>query len=164
MAGVQLARNGKLKKALKYFYQAEDLDPNNKYILQDISLASYHLGKYKASLEYADKVLLLSAYDYATLLRKAFIYQNLDDYENSIHSYSTVLKYKPDDHVALANIAKIEFENKNYKESMAYVDRFEAEVGMMVSSDLNEQDRGNLTQMKNATSFIKGVMEEILRK
>ena len=162
MAGVDLANKGNIEGALKYFFDAEKLDPKNKAILRDISFANYQLGKFSTSLEYAEKILLLSEYDYFALMRKAFIYQDIGDYEKSVAAFGEVLRYSPDDYVALANIAQLEFDNKKYEKSMGYIERFEKSVLNIFSNELREQDRYELRNMKNGMAFIKNVIKQKL--
>lgn len=160
MKGVELANRGDIRKALKYFYDAEKTDPKNKTLLRDISLANYQLGKLSTSFEYAEKILLLSEYDYFALMRKAFIYRDVGEADKSIDAFSRVIQYKPDDYIALSNIAQLEFDRKKYKKSFKYIKLFEEAVTDTSPCELMENEKYELKKNKDAMGFIKNVIND----
>lgn len=83
------------EEAIKYYTEAINLDPNNHILFSNRSAAFAKTGKYKESLDDAEKTINLKSDWPKGYSRKGAALELLNKYDEAIKTYEEGLKYDP---------------------------------------------------------------------
>ena len=94
--GHVLSQSGNHKKAIEYFKKALSLE-QNPYLLTDLGIASYYLGKYKEATNYLNRALNKNSKDDDALCYKGLLLEKRGEYKKAMKLFNKSIKY--DDNV-----------------------------------------------------------------
>ncbi len=105
--GFEALQNGEFAKAISFFDQVLEIDPNYVPALNNKGSALRILGMYEEAIIYFDKALEIDPNYVNALSNKGVALYDLGKYEEAIVSYDKVLEIEPDNVKALNNKNKL---------------------------------------------------------
>lgn len=107
--------------AINFYQKALDLDNNNHYLYNKLSLMHYYLNNSDSSIYYCNKTLKLFPNDTVALYQKGHTYLDLSDFTNSLENFNKAFEItlRSNPHAAF-NIGKSYFGLGNIEKAIEY--------------------------------------------
>jgi tetratricopeptide (TPR) repeat protein len=110
--GVSHRLLGDFQKSLEVFQIANELYPNDTYILNELAYCNYSLGYYYMALEYYNQVIKIDSSNIEALYWKGYTLLELAEYDKAIESTDALLKLGYKD-AEVYNLKGLVFLNQN---------------------------------------------------
>jgi tetratricopeptide (TPR) repeat protein len=121
-AGLEFFRKGEYPRAIEYFKQAVELNPNSEIGHLNLGMSYFKLGSYETSIEALQTALQLNPKSSASQLFMGLSYLGLGKYSESIPYFENTKKLNPGfEQTALFNIAQAHQKMGNTVESNQYL-------------------------------------------
>ena len=121
--GFEALQNGEFAKAISFFDQVLEIDPNYVPALNNKGSALRILGMYEEAIVYFDKALEIDPNDVKALYNKGNALSDLEKYEEAIVSYDKALEIDPNDVKALYNKGLALYYLEKYEEAIVSYDK-----------------------------------------
>ncbi|WP_419658669.1 tetratricopeptide repeat domain protein [Desulfosarcina variabilis str. Montpellier] len=160
ITGAKAAKDEKYEQALKYFYKAEEIRPEDENAIRFIGQTLYHLEKPEEAIAYFNKLKDINPYEYRAYAHLGMIYRNLFEYKKSIEYFEKTLELKNNDKSAIANLADIHFKLKEFSASYKYILLFEKIINKENILLLPQQERIKIKKATEKFSHYKSVIKK----
>ncbi len=121
--GFEASQNGEFAKAISFFDQVLEIDPNYVPALNNKGSALRILGMYEEAIVYFDKALEIDPNDVKALYNKGNALSDLEKYEEAIVSYDKALEIEPNHVKALYNKGNALYDLEKYEEAIVSYDK-----------------------------------------
>jgi tetratricopeptide (TPR) repeat protein len=151
----------KYDEAYNYLTRAKKLDDLNDWIYYELGYALKHLNKISEAIVSYKKALELSPDYYLASLDLANIYYDTDDYANALQYYAVYLQDENADNFYYYRAAWCANDLSQFKDALAYIDKYEPEESADKSKKLVEKGFANymLANYVDALSDLKAAVK-----
>lgn len=112
--GIKHGKKGNYEKALTFFSQALEINPQNYNALYYSGYSYENLENFKKAIEFYIKTLE-SKETGSTLYRRGYCYFRIKDYPNALSDYNSALKYLPENEKIIMSRASVYLKTEEYQ-------------------------------------------------
>lgn len=99
-------------------------DPENRTVLFEVAFRYQQLGDWKKAVEYYEKVLEVNATDWATLNNLAYMYETMEDYEQSAIYIKRLYESDPGNTEVIKDTVRILLLNEDSLNAVSALENF----------------------------------------
>ena len=148
IVGTELANEGRLNEAIKYFSQSIKINKNYVGAHYKMGLAQQMSGRDEAAIKYYEKTLRLHQYHTRANINLGFLYQKKGELKRAEFHYKQVLKRNPFSSKAHYNLGTLYFSDGKYKDAIKQFQEVlsvsRGHVGAHYFSALAHERNGNI--------------------